>query len=319
MSDHAPVTDRHALVNLPRPVGFVLSGGASLGSVQVGMLQALEAAGVRPDFLVGSSVGALNASILAADPQGGLAKLTHMWLELQRSDVFPGNLLGSIWRLGRTRTHALGTEGLERIAERILDAESFTDLETPLGVVAVDLTAGEVRLIETGALVPALLASSAIPGVFPSVVIDGHVHVDGAMLADLGIDQAMEFGSPGSLVLLDCQVPPPPRPLHSVTDILGATTKLQFRERLRHGLSAAVEQIPVISMPAPGAHRTSPFDFDLTETLIDEARAAGTAFLDELDLQGAGLYGDPLARYRVAERPVDRGAEESAALVQPAG
>lgn len=284
-------------LELPRPLGFVLSGGASLGSVQVGMLQALDAVGVRPDFIVGTSVGALNGAILAAHPVDALDRLTETWLDMQRSDVFPGNLLSSIWRLGRTRTHAVGTQGLERIAARALGAQSFAELTIPLGVVTVDLTAGETRLLDSGPLVPALLASSAIPGVFPPVSHDGRLLVDGAMLADIAVPQARTFHPTGSLILLDCRVRPPPGAPISVTDVLTATSKLQYRAQLRAAVQDAQREIPILSMPATDAHRVSPFDFSLTSQLIREAKEAGTAFLDSVLVTEPGLYGDPYARY----------------------
>ncbi len=187
-----------------------MSGGASLGSVQVGMLQALASAGVHPDFVVGTSVGALNGAILAAHPGDAVDRLTETWLEMQRSDVFPGNLLSSIWRLGRTRTHAVGTEGLERIAARALQVDTFADLQIPLGRRHRRPDDGGDPVLDSGPLVPALLASSAIPGVFPPVSIDGHLLVDGAMLADIAVPQARDFHPAGTLVVLDCMVPPPP-------------------------------------------------------------------------------------------------------------
>ena len=298
-------------LDLPGPVGFVLSGGASLGSVQVGMLQALASAGVHPDFVVGTSVGALNGAILAAHPGDAVDRLTETWLEMQRSDVFPGNLLSSIWRLGRTRTHAVGTEGLERIAARALQVANFADLQIPLGVIAVDLTSGETKVIDSGPLVPALLASSAIPGVFPPVSMDGHLFVDGAMLADIAVPQARDFHPAGTLIVLDCMVPRPAASPESLADVLAVTSKLQFRAQLRTALRCAEHEIPVLSMPAPSARRVSPFDFSQTLQLIEETRLAGEAFLGSLVVTGPRLYGDPFTRYTsavtdTAEQPSGR-------------
>ncbi len=301
MSDAvSSVQPRNAWLDLPAPIGFVLSGGASLGSVQVGMLRALDEAGVRPDFVVGTSVGALNGAIIAAHPDDAVDRLTETWLEMQRSDVFPGNLLGSIWRLGRTRTHAIGTEGLQRVAARALQADTFADLQIPLGVVAVDLTVGRTRVLDSGPLVPALLASSAIPGIFPPVSMDGHLLVDGAMLADIALPQARDFHEVGTLVVLDCMVPPPPGDPRSVADVLAATSKLQFRAQLQVAVDHVEHEVPVLSMPAPSARRVSPFDFSQTQQLIEESHRAGEAFLSTLTVAGPALYGDPFSRYSSA-------------------
>ena len=284
-------------LDLPGPIGFVLSGGASLGAVQVGMLQALASAGVHPDFIVGTSVGALNGAILAAHPDDGVDRLTETWLEMQRSDVFPGNLLSSIWRLGRTRTHAVGTEGLERIAARALQVDTFGGLRIPLGVVTVDLTLGETVVFESGPLVPALLASSAIPGVFPPVSMDGHLFVDGAMLADIAVSQARDFHLAGTLIVLDCVVPPPRGTRESLADVVAVTSKLQYRAQLRAALRDVEDELPIVCMPAPPARKVSPFDFRQTAQLMDDARQAGQLFLDSLTVRGPGLYGDPFSRY----------------------
>ena len=297
MTTIAPPKNTAGVLELPGPIGFVMSGGASLGSVQVGMLQALASAGVHPDFIVGTSVGALNGAILAAHPDDGVDRLTATWLELQRGDVFPGNLLSSIWRLGRTRTHAVGTGGLERIAARALRVDTFADLQIPLGVVTVDLTRGETAVFESGPLVPALLASSAIPGVFPPVSMDGHLFVDGAMLADIAVTQARDFHPAGTLVVLDCVVPPPPAPPEKLADVVAVTSKLQYRAQLRAALRDAEHEVPILCMPAPPARKVSPFDFSQTAQLMADARQTGEGFLDSLTVSGPGLYGDPFARY----------------------
>lgn len=289
--------DNNTALELPRPVGFVLSGGASLGSVQVGMLKALDAAGITPDFVVGTSVGALNGAILASNPEAAVTRLTEIWLEMERGDVFPGPLLGALWRLGRTKTYAVDSSGLEAIAARALNADTFEELQLPLGVITTDLTDGIPRLLHTGALVQALLASAALPGVFPPVRRDGRLLVDGSILADVAVDQALEFGAAGSLVTLDCMVPPPEEEPSSVADMLAAASDLQHRARLRTALGQVEKLVPVVCMPAPGIRGVSPFDFGQTAALIDEASEAGTEFLNHLDIRGPGLYGDPYTRY----------------------
>lgn len=94
-------------------------------------------------------------------------------------DIFAGSLVGALWRLGRTRTHAMETEGLTRLVKGALDVSTFEELALPLGVVAVNLARGEGQVMSRGPLLPALLASSAIPGVFPPVLVDGQPMIDG--------------------------------------------------------------------------------------------------------------------------------------------
>lgn len=290
-------------VRLPRPIGYVMGGGASLGSVQVGMLLALRDAGVSPDFVVGTSAGALNGAILAADPEGAPDRLHDIWLEMQRSDIFTGNLLSAIWRLRRTRTHAMDTDGLQRLAAKTLQAEAFDDLALDFATVAVDVLSGNVRVIDSGRLLPALLASAAIPGVFAPVQLEDQLLVDGGVLAMVPVGEAYGFRRAGSLVVLDCAVPQPSHPVESVGDLIVLTTRLQNQQQLGPALSAAAREVPVLSMPAPGAHQVSPFEFGETSTLIDETHRAGAAFLADVKVEGAGVYGDPWSRYRRAVAP----------------
>jgi NTE family protein len=89
-------------------IGFVLTGGASLAAVQVGMLQALARRGIRPDFLIGSSAGALDAAFLAGTEwPAGVVELERIWLGLSRSDVFPMGPLSSVLGLFGRREHII--------------------------------------------------------------------------------------------------------------------------------------------------------------------------------------------------------------------
>lgn len=105
---------------LPGPVGFVLGGGGGLGAVQVGMLQGLQEAGIRPDFIIGTSVGALNGAVLAAHPSDAHERLSALWHGIKREDAF-GNLGSALWTLGRTHTHILKTDSLARMIRNAIE------------------------------------------------------------------------------------------------------------------------------------------------------------------------------------------------------
>jgi NTE family protein len=81
---------------LEKPVAFVLGGGGSLGAMQVGMLEALAEHAIVPDLVVGTSVGAINGAIVAADPQGAAHRLAHSWSRLDSSQVFPHSVIGPL-------------------------------------------------------------------------------------------------------------------------------------------------------------------------------------------------------------------------------
>src|SRR4030081_1017461 len=100
---------------------FVLSGGSSLGAIQVGMLQALMEGGIRPDFLIGTSVGAVNAAWLAGQPDlDGAMKLAAIWSGLRRQDIFPINpWAGAMGIFGRNN-HVISNAGLRNVLEKNL-------------------------------------------------------------------------------------------------------------------------------------------------------------------------------------------------------
>jgi NTE family protein len=102
-------------VSVQPRTAFVFSGGSSLGAIQVGMLKVLLENGFAPDFVVGSSVGAINAAYFAADPSlQGVTRLERLWCELRRSDIFPLSAFGTVMRLLSGRGHIVESRGLEQ-------------------------------------------------------------------------------------------------------------------------------------------------------------------------------------------------------------
>jgi NTE family protein len=185
-----------------RKVAFVLSGGASLGAVQVGMLRALFEQGVVPDVLVGTSVGAVNAGWVAARPEpAGVDELADIWLGLRRADVFPINpFVSAAGLLGRSN-HVIPSNNFRSLLERHLPFERVEDTRVPLHVVATDLKSGRATIITSGPAVEVLLASCAIPGIFPPVTIGRRDYVDGGVANHTPITVAIELGATDVFVL----------------------------------------------------------------------------------------------------------------------
>ena len=182
-------------------IAFVFPGGASLGAVQVGMLKALAESGIRPDLCVGSSVGALNAAWVAANPTRPVDDLADAWLGIRRVDVFPMSPLQlGLAVLGR-RQYLVPGEGLRQLVERTLSLRRLDAARVPLAVVTTDVNTGEKVVHTKGAALPALLASCAIPGVFPPVRIAGRYLMDGSIADDAAIDVAVRAGADRVYVL----------------------------------------------------------------------------------------------------------------------
>ena len=259
---------------------FVLTGGGSLGAVQVGMLRALLASGVQPDFVVGASVGAINASYFACLPNTeGIANLEKIWAGLRRSDIFPFTL-ASVIGLLRNPGSLVDSRGLRRVIEANLPCAKLQETKIPLTIMATDLRGIGVGL-STGPAVEAILASSAIPGIFPPVQIGGELLMDGAVAANTPVRLAAQLGASRIIILptgYACALKEPPRTpvgkaLHAVT--------LMIAWQLMHELENISAEIQVHLAPTLCPLAVSPFDFSSARELIDRATSSTRKWIEE--------------------------------------
>jgi NTE family protein len=131
------------------------------------MLRALLEAGVKPDLVVGTSVGAINAAYFAGDPTlVGIANLEALWRSLKRTDILPLSWRGLLGFL-RRRDHLVPSDGLRRLLDLHLPYRNLEDAALPVHVVATDFLSGEAVVLSRGPATQAVLASSAIPAAFP--------------------------------------------------------------------------------------------------------------------------------------------------------
>jgi NTE family protein len=283
-----------SLADLPRPIGFVLGGGGSLGAMQVGMLRALTEAGVTPDLVAGTSVGSLNAAVLALRGGDALARLRGIWAHMTRDEAFPGGVLSRVRTLTQSKTHLFLNTGLTRIIADHLGAETrFEDLALPLGVVTTQVDTAEPLLIRSGRLLEPLLASCAIPGIFPPVEHEGKLLYDGGLVANVPMRQALAMGAQ-SLVVLDCAFPGKmPEAPRTFAEVMMFTAMISMRNQAVLEAPVAAAQVPVVYLPGPAPARVNPLDFGHTEALAEEAYAAAREFLDAISVRGPGLYGAP--------------------------
>jgi len=251
---------------------FVFAGGGSLGAIQVGMLKALLAHGIEADLVVGCSVGAINAACFAGDPTpGGVARLEAVWRGLRRSDVFPVPLLRSLMGVFSKRDHLVDPSPLRRLIDRNLTFERLEETRLPCHVVATDLLEGiEVR-IASGSVTQALLASAAIPGVFPPVRLDGRYLIDGGVANHTPVSAAVALGAKRVYVLptgYSCTMKTPPvRAIDVALHGLNILTVGKLVSAVQRFARDA--EITVVPPLCPLA--TSPLDFRATGELIDRA------------------------------------------------
>jgi len=197
-------------------VAFVLSGGASLGAIQVGMLRALFERRITPDLVIGTSIGAVNGAYIVSRPAtpDTADALADVWLGLHRFEVFPPEPITGLLGLVGLSDHVLPSLGLRRILRRHLEIERLEDAAIPLHVIAADVRNGVERRLSRGPAQPAVMASAAVPGVFPAVEIDGYHLIDGGVASNTPTSDAIELGAPTVYVLATghaCDLRRPPR------------------------------------------------------------------------------------------------------------
>ncbi|HEX3782479.1 MAG TPA: patatin-like phospholipase family protein [Pseudonocardiaceae bacterium] len=254
-------------------IAFVLAGGGSLAAAHVGMLRALTESGVHPDLVVGTSAGAINAFCFANTPtEEGVDRLEGLWTGLRRKDVFPLSAKDIVAGLTGMRDGLLSPERLRAFLYEQIGDEQLQDTKVAVHIIATDLAEGEPVVLSDGVAVEALLASSAMPGVFPPVVIDGRPFVDGAVTADTPIRQAEELGATEIYVLPTVGPKAPSQVPKGAVPVLLRAIDQMFGHVVANDLASVRARIHIL--PAPKHGTTSLFDFRSTERLIREAYTA---------------------------------------------
>jgi NTE family protein len=290
MGTKLPFPTGHRALRAPEPArprtAFVLSGGGNQGVSQVGMLRALIERGIVPDVVIGTSAGALNGAAVAYAPNlTGVAQLAAVWEQLQTDHVFPGGRIHRAWNVVRRGTHLFGNEGLAALIHHSTPARSFSDLEIPLRVIATDLDTGEEVVLARGPLKPALLASTALPGVFPIVVHGGRRLVDGGVVNNVPLWHALS-GPVDRVFVLNVSSGAGDHAVRSPLDVVMTSFMHARNQRYELERRQAVEHVDVIDLPRPRDAREL-FDFSGARELIDAAYAASVVRLDEYEREVA--------------------------------
>jgi len=262
---------------------FVLSGGGSLGAVQVGMLQALAARGVQPDILVGTSAGALNAAFVGGHGTSAdaLAELADVWSRLRRRDVFPFAALRAVRAAAGNAPSLCSPLPLRRLIAAHLPYERLEHAPIPVHVVTTDVCSGREVLLSDGDATDAVLASAAIPAVFPPVAREGTYLVDGGTANNTAIAQAFALGADCVYVLptgYACALLEPP-----TTALASALHALTFliEQRLVLEVAHFAEYLDVRVMPPLCPLSVSSIDFRHGAELVERARLATGRWLDD--------------------------------------
>lgn len=268
-------------------VAFVLSGGGNLGAIQVGMLRALVERGVRADIVLGCSVGALNGAAYAADPTPeGIGRLETLWRNIDDDAVMPSSWLPTQLMLARRRPAVHDSAGLRALVSEALGVDRFDALRVPFQCVATAVEPATEAWFSEGPLVDPIMASAALPGIFPLVTIGDLRYMDGAVVNDIPVTRAHELGARTIYVLhvgtLDRPWLDPKRPY----DVMVQAYWIARRHRYHEDLAALPPRVNVIVLPVGSPPRLKYNDFSHSDELITQAYAATAGLLDAAPARG---------------------------------
>jgi NTE family protein len=178
-----------ALIGSKKPVvGLALGAGAARGFAHVGVIKALEAQGIRPDIVVGSSAGSVIAALLASGATGN--DLNRLALNLDEATIADWGL-PFIGRFGGL----IKGDALQNMVNREVQNKTIEQMRIPLGIVATELQSGKGVLFRSGNTGQAVRASCSVPGVFQPTVIGNKEYVDGGLVAPVPVSYARQMGA----------------------------------------------------------------------------------------------------------------------------
>jgi NTE family protein len=252
------------------------------------MLGALLGAGIRPDLVVGTSIGAFNGAAVAADPsEKVVARLVDAWSAPEAGAVYGDSMARQLRRFA-TRTHLHSPIRLRRLLERELGAETtFEDLAVPFQCCAASIERAAEHWFSAGPLVEAVLASAAVPGVLPPVPIGGEHFIDGGLVNSIPVGRAVTLGAKTVFVLQVGRIERPLKPPRRPWEVAQVAFEVARRHRFARELAEAPPEIAVHVLPTGGgsAKDDSPLSYRnlaLTKARIERAHQASRAYLDGL-------------------------------------
>jgi NTE family protein len=267
---------------------FVLGGGGLLGAHEVGMLRALAEAGIRPDIVVGTSIGAVNGAFIAADPDGAARRLADLWGGEALGLVFSETVVGRAVRLVRSGTHLHAIEPLRKLLADTLPAADFSDLKLPFHCVAACIEDATARWFTAGPLVPAVMASCAVPGLLPPVEVDGAHYFDGGLVDSIPVGRAVALGATVVYVLqvgrVESPLPVPAKPW----EVGLVAFEIARRHRFHEEMSALPPGVEVHVLPtggerqAPGLRQFRYRGTNQVSSSIERSYAASASYLAQL-------------------------------------
>jgi NTE family protein len=271
----------------PFQVAFVLGGGGVLGAYEVGMLQALAEAGIRPDLVLGASVGALNGAFVAADPDAALDRLLRVWRDGAAAEAFGGSVFGRMATLARSGTHLHPNEPLRKMLKKLLPVERIEELAVPFQCVAASIERAAAHWFTKGPIVPAVLASTAVPGLLPPVRVGREHFLDGGLVHSIPVGRAVQLGAGTVYVLHVGRIERPLEVPRRPWEVGMVAFEIARRHRFTEEMASLPPDVTVHVLPAGvnGTQRGGELsqlryrDFTRIDDHIERAYKASAAYL----------------------------------------
>lgn len=214
------------------------------------MVRALAEARIVPDLIVGTSVGAINGALVAADPgEGAVVRLTEAWSAIERSDVFGGSLLTRLGTLARTGTHLHGNQTLRAVLAQALPVSLIEELAVPFQCVAASIERASEHWFTEGPVVDAVLASASVPGLLPPLELHGEHFLDGGIVNSIPVGRAVALGASTVYVLHVGRLERPLEPPRWPWEVGLVAFEIARRHRFVGDLAALPEDVEVHVMP----------------------------------------------------------------------
>ena len=261
-----------------RRLALVLSGGGASGIVQVPFLEELIRRGIRPDLIVGSSVGAVNGTFLAFHPNN-IEGLAELWIALRDNRLWHRNLL----RIGRrllTRSTSLYSNRILRdLFKQHVTIDEIAAAEIPLFLVTTSLSSGRKHVLTKGQLLAAVMASVALPGLFPPVRLEADWCVDGGLSSGLDLETAILNGASHTLAV-DLGVHPSPYQPGGLVDLLARSMEIASQERTKSEIDQFGSLVPTVIW-RPGLRAASFGSFEDVDELYAAAKDLAPVMIDQ--------------------------------------
>ncbi|MFW2382371.1 MAG: patatin-like phospholipase family protein [Acidimicrobiales bacterium] len=286
----------HAAPRQSKKTAFVLGGGGLRGAAEVGMIKALAEAGIRPDLVVGTSIGAINGAVVSSGPLDQMAShLEGMWSELTSRGVLHEGLFSRIANIARHRTHLHTNESMRKLLVDWLPIKTFEDLHVPYQCSAACVELSAEWWFDSGDLIPAVLSSCAVPGLLPPMEVNGMHYIDGGVVNSIPISRALDLGATTIYVLHVGNIDAPLRVPRNAWDVAFVAFEISRRHRFHSDMENLPADVEIHVLPTgldPHAKFNDPSKLRYNHSAsiragIDRAHKETSAYLNHVGVQGA--------------------------------